>query len=549
MTKSTDRRWVAGLATVLCLLTSLPYLMGYTVQGEDWWFTGFVFGVEDGNSYIAKMLSGAAGSWLFRTPYTTEPQNGFLAYFPYLLLGKLTSPPAQHEQLVVLFHIYRLVGIYLVCFATYAFLGFVIPVGSAQRWGTLLVTGGGGLGWLLLFTNEPSLPLEFYSPETFGFLSLFGLPHLAVARAFLLWGFLGYLSGEPHKIPIPVVKHLPDWTDPAGLVTGVFLLGLGFLQPLTVLVAWLVIGAHLAVLFGWGIWRPKFSSQRGSIPITPYLRRAFWAVAVSLPMVIYNVLSFSLDPFLSQWAAQNRIISPSPVFYLFAYGLVTPFAVWGGYKLLKLDFEKGAFLSTWALLLPFLTYAPYNLQRRLPEGGWVALCTLAVFAICANALQSGNALRRYLLPILTLFSLPAAFLLIIGGLTSVRTPSQPVFRTAAQVRVFLQLAESSANNAIILSSYTTGNVLPAWAPVRVVIGHGPESANLSDLLPRVNAFYQSTAMRDDERLAFLDEFDVDYVYWGDDERKLGDWDPHSVQFLEQQVEENGEAVFRVLAEN
>jgi len=79
-------------------VTMLPYLLGYASQGDAWRFTGFVFGVEDGNSYIAKMLSGSAGAWLFRTPYTPEAQRGVLAFLPYILLGKLASPPGLHEQ-------------------------------------------------------------------------------------------------------------------------------------------------------------------------------------------------------------------------------------------------------------------------------------------------------------------------------------------------------------------------------------------------------------------------------------------------------------------
>ena len=52
-----ELRHVLIPALVLLGLTSLPYLIGYFRQGTDWRFTGFFLGVEDGNSYIAKMLS------------------------------------------------------------------------------------------------------------------------------------------------------------------------------------------------------------------------------------------------------------------------------------------------------------------------------------------------------------------------------------------------------------------------------------------------------------------------------------------------------------
>ena len=57
-----ERRWVFIFAIIVIVLTSIPYLVGYARQGDDWIFTGFVFGVEDGNSYIAKMLGGGSGA-------------------------------------------------------------------------------------------------------------------------------------------------------------------------------------------------------------------------------------------------------------------------------------------------------------------------------------------------------------------------------------------------------------------------------------------------------------------------------------------------------
>ena len=65
---------------------------------------------------------------------------------------------------------------------------------SLRKMGTAVAVLGGGLGWLSLLGMRESLPLEFYSPESFGFLALFGLPHLALGRGLMLKGVKGYLS-------------------------------------------------------------------------------------------------------------------------------------------------------------------------------------------------------------------------------------------------------------------------------------------------------------------------------------------------------------------
>ncbi len=196
-----EKRWVLVFATLVMVATTIPYVLAYAGQGPDQRFTGALIGVEDGNSYIAKMLDGSAGAWLFRTPYTTFPQNGLLAFFPYLLLGKLAASPGLHDQLVALFHLFRIAAGILSILAAYDFLSMFLKRESNRRIGTALAAAGGGLGWILILSGLGdwlgSLPLEIYSPESFGFLELYTLPHLALARACLLWGLVCYLRSSP----------------------------------------------------------------------------------------------------------------------------------------------------------------------------------------------------------------------------------------------------------------------------------------------------------------------------------------------------------------
>ena len=134
---SAERRWVLVFAALVALLTSLPYLVGFYAQGDEWVFTGFVFGVEDGNSYIAKMLSGAFGAWKFVSPYSAYPQTGVWIYPLYIWLGKLAAPPGLHEQLVALFHMLRLGAVFLAVLAA----GFPLLVALSAAFPPLMVAG------------------------------------------------------------------------------------------------------------------------------------------------------------------------------------------------------------------------------------------------------------------------------------------------------------------------------------------------------------------------------------------------------------------------
>ncbi len=530
---SEEKKWIIQFAVVVMLVTLIPYWIGFSRQGADWSFTGFVFGVEDGNSYIAKMLSGVSGHWLFQSPYTAYPQKGALAFLPYLLLGKLSAPPEAHIQLVVLYHVFRMLSGFLMILATYDFISVYISGENLRRLGTAIATLGGGLGWLSVFGLrglwQNGLPLEFYSPETFGFLALFGLPHLAMARAFLLWGLTHFLSpgDEMHS-------------GRSGVIGGLFWLGMSFFQPLTVVVGWAILGVYQMLLglsgivriknnrpFDWTIWRLS-------------LKRVFSMVCISSPVAIYSFFAFSLDPFLQQWTGQNLILSPPIEDYLLAFGLMLPPAVLGLKGLLRRKPFEAWLVIGWVASFPFLAYAPYNLQRRLPEGVWAALAVIALSSL--ETMENRNH-QKWLKGVLY-SSFLTTLLVYLGAIITVWQPCTPLYRPKEEAKMFNFLAERASDREVVLASYGTSNALPAWAPVKTLIGHGPESVNLAAVQEQVEQFFQPDT-NEAFRREVIQEFDVKYVIWGPSEQALEKYDPDHAAFLEEIYDLDGYRVFEV----
>lgn len=500
-------RWCLGFSILLALVTTLPYLMGFTRDSEAWCFTGFVFAVEDGNSYIAKMLQGASGAWLFQTPYTAEMQRGVLAFLPYILLGKLASPPELHTQLVAIFHLFRVLAIPFLVFATYQFAEVFLTSESWRRWAVVVSTAGGGLGWVLLLWNASGPlegpPLEFYSPESFGFLALFGIPHLIVARGLFLLALTNYLRGAKSR--------RRAWS------AGVFLLAMGLFQPITIVTSYAVIGAHQALL---GI---RFLRSGGMEIWRPWLRAAVQTALIPLPFVLYNLWRFSTDDYLRRWALQNVIRSPAPAQYLLSYGLLLVPAIAGVWICWRHRAEaRRLMLVAWVLILPALAYFPHNLQRRLPDGAWVALTVLA--AIGLDHWLAGRKPGPALGISLAGASLFSSLVLIVGGLGAASNRTPPVFRDAEEVVAFQWIGEHASPGDVVLAAYSTGNAMPAWAPVRVLIGHGPESADLARMQTQVEGFF-ADEMGPPEREQFLARNRVDWIFWGPAERAFGSMNP------------------------
>ena len=500
---------------VLGALTSIPYLIAALNQGTDWAFTGFLLAVEDGNSYLAKMLSGSDGAWLFRSPYSTAEQRGIVAFLPYLLLGKLST--GEHSQLVWLYHLFRVGSIPLLVLAVYRFTAIFVTELALKRWTVIVATLGGGLGWLILILGQSSLfgslPLEFYSPETFGFLAIYGIPHLVLSRAALLLGLTWYLLGDS------------KWRAGAALLVA------AFIHPPELLAAYAALGAHAIAVLGFGAHKRE------------WLVRGMRTVLPTLPLGFYLAWVALTDSYAIAWAEQNIIRSPHPALYLLAFGIMLPAAFLGGRALLRLKDEQSLFPVSWVLAIPMLAYAPLAIQRRLPEGGWVALSVLAAVGLASIA---GNYSRAGRVAMASLL-IPSAVLILVAGTEQALRPREPAFLPRAEARAFARLAETVESGDVVLSSYGTGNPLPAWAPIRVVLGHGPETVGLAGLRPQVESFFGSAEGTEDREF-LLEGHNVGYVFHGPREIMLGGWDPSSWECLQLVYSQDEYDIYRTCLE-
>ena len=523
-------RWAAVFAVLVMALTTAPYVAGALAQTGEWRFSGFLIGVEDGNSYIAKMGQGARGGWLFRLPYSSEPQTGAFVYIFYLVLGKLSG--AGHTARVLTFHLARVVFGFLLLVISYRFLAEFLPTVTQRRLGLVLVALGGGLTWLVVMLQQwlgPAMDLfalDLLSPEAFSFLMLFSLPHLAAARCLFLLALLAHLRGR-------------------GAWTGAALFGVSLIQPLYVIVAWIVMGADtLAVLLRGrkgsdGTDGNRFHSLGAGLWNT--VKGPAWAVLISSPVVVYSLFTFNADPVLRQWLAQNILTSPHPVNYLLGYGALLLPALFGWRVLQRERPDLARFVAVWALLLPVLLYLPISTQRRMIEGFQLPLVAAAVLGLTAT----WRRWSRLALPLTLVLTLPTTALLVAGGFGAAALPSEPIFTSADRLRAFAWLNENAAPGEVALSNYEIGNELPVYTPLVAYIGHGPETVFLAQKQPRVASFFDNTGS-DAERRALLVDGRISYVVDGPHNRRaMSSFDPRGAEYLRPVYSSGAYTVYRV----
>ncbi len=499
-------RGVFLFATGLVVLTTLPYLIAWAQQGADWRFSGFLFGVDDGFSYLGKMRLGARGILDFYLFYTPEPHTrAALVFLPYILPGWLVGrfigdqDPALVPTLTVTFHFMRIVFNLLLVIVLYRFIAAFLKAPHTRRLALLLAAVGGGLGWLtsLVFGGGwlGSAAPEFYIPEGFGFLILLGLPHLALARAALLGGFLFLFRALDSDRP---------WRDV--LAAGLCWCGVGLVVPFYLTVIY-------AILAAWGaaLW----IAQR-QFPLRLAVRGAA-AAGLTLPLFAYFAWVFSSNPVFAAWSAQNKLPSPHPLLYVVSYA---PLAILAGMGWIAtrraVTPPARSLLIGWPLVVPLLVYLPMiTVQRRLAEAVIVPLAILAAAGLRVLRRRAGRWPARLVTVTLCLSSL----LFALGTLLNAFILDRPLFRPAGEIAMLDWLNRNLPADSVVLASFDTGSILPVYTALRPYVGHGPETLGAIEKELAVSRFYAGQ-MDAEARQALYNSVNITYIIYGPAEREL-----------------------------
>lgn len=532
--------WVAGWSIGILILLSLPYLYGMYLSTPEKQFGGFVLGIEDGNSYLGKMRLGASGKWSFHIFYTSEPHADAYIFLFHILLGKVAR--VSGLSLILVYHLARLFFGGFLLITIYYFIAFFTSLVSIRRLVFLMVTLGSGLGWLILslgVVERLGLPLDFYSPEAFSFLILFGLPHLALAESLLLWSFLFVLvAWERQKFWFAVYA-------------GLALLGMTLVAAFYIIIAGAVIATALIVR-SFQRWSPRSLSAVQLIHKGwTELKLATVALLFAFPYCLYNVYIFSTNTVFRAWASQNNITSPSPLQYSLAFGLLAVLAIFGGWQAWQSKSSQSSFLISWCLIVPILIFIPFNLQRRLTLGFQVPLSILAAWGARWLLFERKHLIPQSVSPgwrigvfiFVALLSL-SNFFILAGTFIQVHQQPLTIFHLGTEVAAAEWLGTQTAGDDVVLAAYETGNILPAYSQVRVFVGHGPETVRSGEKRELVQRFFAATTSEAWRKQLLLD-YGIEYLYYGARERTLGTFNPAEAMYLKRIFDNGSVQIFRV----
>jgi hypothetical protein len=484
--KSRKHLWF--IIAITLVISSIPYFLGYLISDKEHSFNGFVIDVEDGNAYLSKMMTGYDGNWLHPSRYSTFPQKGLLIHLPYLWLGKLAGGNGIHAQLIALFHMYRAISLVIYSFGLYRFLQFFIKKERNRVTGVVLGIWGGGLGWIFIlpglskFVNY--VPLEFYSPEVFGFLAILAFPHIVMARGLMLFAISEFLQQRTNQVSVK-----SQWK------TGLYLFLAGICQPLNAAVGILVIAIAQLIIS----WKEngKSKGEWAAPMVIPAIGAGFWLGYVGW-------ISFT-DTYFKAWSQQNQFYSPKIVEFILAYALVVLYIAINYDKLRVANNDMLQIPIIWILLIPVLAYLPSELQRRFPEGSWCAV-VVVLMAIFDQLEERENSRHQLYLSTALCFSSIVVLIIISLGVLQ-KSNQQFISQGWKKSFEFLEVNGYSGN---VLSEYEYGNLLPAWTNLTSVIGLKPETIHFGKVKQDMDTFYSSIS-NNSVRLQLLKKYQIGLV--------------------------------------
>jgi hypothetical protein len=513
-------------------LTCLPYLYALGVA-EGRAFSGFLWGVDEGNVYLAWMRQAAEGEVFLRNQYCLAPENPRFLNLFFQVGGRLSALTGVTPK--VMFHVLRVLGGVFLLGSLYLLVA-ELTRDRVARWAALLLASlGSGLGWLVVVNDGlwGLRPVDVgtqwqVQPEavTFPSLLLNGLFVVAMGLmcVVLRYGLRAVRGNDTRSV----------------IVAGLALLVLGNIHTYN------VFAVHLALVLwiGLGAWR-------GGLGLRTALRQYAVIFVLGLPTVVWAVYAAQADP-----AFMAKGLTPTPAFrfvdYAVGYGLVGALALAGAWVTLRgrgaeapdsleasgpvapptaaggaqvpalqaaggaqvpaLQAAGGAQVPAlqaaggstawlpvcWAIANSLVLLVPVSFQRKMIEGLHLPLCILAGMAVAAMAerITRGSRARgrlkeateRTVLTVVAVvaFALPSNALFVAECLARVRSNNAelarvlqpPLFLERADDLALRWLAANTGRDDVVLASSFVGSFIPTNCRARPWVGHWAETLAL-----------------------------------------------------------------------
>lgn len=451
---------------------------GYTSIGHASWFDGW-----DINIYIANMrYAQREGTMLLENVYTTLEHSPAFIYQFYTSLGIINSifniPP------VLLFHSASIISSFILILSTFWLTSLFFKNRILRVFAFMTAVIGAGFGWIPGLTYK-SGDLIYAGLTT---TNAFERGHDALSTAAFITT-LGFF--------IQFLKTNKKQNLIAAIISAMVNL---IIHP-TFIVLYIIIFPLFAISDL--IRHKRFNTF-------------VYIISVGLLFSIYYLLSLSKAIKNTGFGGVvgQELPDVSLPYLVLGFGLLG-FFILCSYLLFRKNKDEIILIKITFITQILLLFSPIGFNLHFLKGLFILGSILAFFAISKMINKF-----KIVCTILIFLILSSSFLsriYVFSRMMNVST-TNPFFFISNEEHEALKYLSNLPKDSTVLALYYMGNLIPAHTDNRVYFGHGLQTPNGDDRLRLASYFY--TYMAPNDRLDFLSDSNVEYVYYGQEESKL-----------------------------
>lgn len=325
--------WVWLMASLLLVVSSVPYAYGWFKKPADGTYFGVQTNFDDQAVYAAWIKQAQEGRFFFENRFTTEEQPRQTIHFYFFALGNL----AKVTGIPLAMHIGRLLFSILFVFSLYKLVKKITDIEAEQKWALFGSVFFAGLGWLAWSNYGHSGPIDVWQPEAFAFPATMtnGLFAVSLFLIVAVWN--------------SILDSKESWK--AVLPGAVALLALTNIHTYdTLLIALVSIPFLLAMMF-----LKQVSAS--------WLIRSLVIASGAIPSLLWFLHVRSIDTVFAARAATETYSPPviqvwSSIALIFAIAMIC-------LVLKKQRSPAMVLVGVWAVVAPWIIYYPGLFQRKL----------------------------------------------------------------------------------------------------------------------------------------------------------------------------------------
>lgn len=536
-----EYRLVFIISAIIIVLSIAPYLYGYFNAPAGHQYLGIHLAPADLFVYESYIEQIKGGNFLLENLFHNElPAEKNINIF-WLATGLFAE--IFNLTPFIAFHISRifLIPICLICL--YWLISYFFQDKIKRKVALLLVAFSSGLGaifspFLQFFeyynynTGYYNWPLDLWSAESHLFLTFYQSPHFIASFICLILIFLFFLL----SFKINKIKY--------SFIAGIIALFFFNFHPFFLITFFSVIPIYLIIIF---LLKQKKCFISG-------LKHFLIICFISFPSILYHFTKFLFDPITQQKAEQNLCKTTSLFLTIISYGIPLFLAIYAVYYLIKNKKinNRNLFLIVWLTVNFIIIYLPFlKFQRRLVEGIQIPIVFLAtiILFIIYDKLKSKK--------ILPFFQSKFSFfcLLIVLSISNIYVMldnialiyrQDPMFYIQNEnIEAMDWLGKNINSSKTILSHPMVGNFMPAKANKKVYCGHWVETINYQEKRARVLWIFKGNN-QDQQKKEFLRNSRIDYIFYSDYEKSLGEFQPSEKDYLEKVYKNEKVEIYKVI---